>query len=249
MEHVDEADDLLVGVPDGGGHGGDVLAEPLPQGLEGGVVVGVVLVGLGDIEHPGQLALLAQLPGLLGAHAHAALGGADDDGGVGDLQGLDDLAGEVEVARGIQHIDLAAVVLHRSHRGGDGNLAANLLGVVITNGVAVDGASQPYGSAGQIQHALRQGGLSVATVSQQAYVADVLYGIAHNLFPLLTFGIAEQCGKLLLSIIHELERTYNKKFRKIAQNPPENQKSAGRKPALFPNIQGWVISLPSRGTV
>ena len=192
VEHVNEADDLLVRVPDGGHHGGDVLAEPLPQGLKGGVIVGVILVGLGDIEQPGllvglgdieqpgQLALLAQLPRLLGAHAHARLGGADDDGRVGHLEGLDHLAHEVEVARGVQHVDLTAVILNGGHRGGDGNLTAGLLGIVITNGVAVHGVAQPDGATGQIQHALGQGGLAVPAVAQQADVADILYGIAHN---------------------------------------------------------------------
>ena len=59
---------------------------------------------------PGQLALLAELPGLLRAHAHARLGGADDDGRVGHLQGLDDFAAESRSSRGVQHIDLTAVV-------------------------------------------------------------------------------------------------------------------------------------------
>ena len=59
VQHVNDADDLFVGVPDGGHHRGDVLAEALPQGIKGGVVIGVILVGFGDIEQPGQLALLA----------------------------------------------------------------------------------------------------------------------------------------------------------------------------------------------
>ena len=185
VEHVDDADDLFMLVPDGGHHGGDVLAEALPQGGEGGVIVGVVLVGLGDIEDAGEFPLLAVVPGLFGAHAHAGLGRADDDGGVGDADGLPHLAGKVEIAGGVQHVDLTATVLHRRHGQGDGDLAPDLLGIVVTNGIAVHGRTHTDGAAGQIQHALCQGGLSVAAMSQQADIADVLRGIAH-LFPLLT---------------------------------------------------------------
>ncbi len=129
--------------------------------------------------------------------------------GVRNLHGLHDLTGEVEVAGSVQHVDLTAIVLNGGHRGGDGNLAVDLFGIIITNGVSVGRIAQTGGTTGQKQHTLGQGGLSVATVSQQTDVADILYGIAHNLFPLLTFGIAEQHGKLLLSIIHESSVSYN----------------------------------------
>ena len=182
VEHVDDADHLLVLVPDGGDHGSHVLAEAVPQGLEGGVVVGVLLVGLGDIEDAGQLAGLAVFPRLFGAHAHAALGGADDDGGVGHPQGLHDLAGEVKIARCVQDIDLAALVLNGGHRSGQRNLTANLLGIEITDGISVGHLAQAVGPAGGIQHTLGQGSLSVSAVAQQTDVTDVLRGIAHSGF-------------------------------------------------------------------
>ena len=202
MEHVDDADDLLVLIPDGGHHRGDVLAKALPQGVECGVVVAVVLVGLGDIEHPGHGPVLTVLPGLLGAHAHAALGRADNNGRAGDLQALKDLAHKVEVARSVNDIDFAALILHRGHGEGDGNLALNLLGVIITNGVAVSGTSQPIGSAGQIQHTLCQGGLSVSTVAQQADIADVLCGIAHTCFLSLLFGVRIKNAAFGRTLLH-----------------------------------------------
>ena len=160
------------------------------RGGEGGVIVGVILVGLGDVEQAGQLAALAELPGLLSAHAHAALGGADDDGGVGGLHGLDDLAGEVEVTGSVQNVDFAAVIFHRSHGQGDGNLALGLFGIIVAHGIAIGDLAQSGSAAGQIQHTLCQGGLSVSAMPQQADITNVLRGIAHTLFPLLTFRVA-----------------------------------------------------------
>ena len=81
MQHVDDADDLLAVVPDGGDDGGNVLAEALAQRVERGVVVGVLLVGLGDVEQTGERVLLAIFPRLFRADAHAGLGQIIDGAG------------------------------------------------------------------------------------------------------------------------------------------------------------------------
>ena len=179
IQNIDDAGDPLVFVPDGHHDGGNLLAEALTQGLEGGVVVAVVLIGLGDIDEAGHVPLLAVLPRLLQSHGHAVLGGADDDGGVGGPQGLHHLAGEVESTRGVQHVDAAALILQGRHSGRKGNLPLGLLRIVITNGISVGAAAHPVDGTGDIQKALRQSGLATAAVTQQADVADVLYGIAH----------------------------------------------------------------------
>ena len=179
VEHVDDACDLLVLVPDGHHHGSDLVAEALTQGLEGGVVVGILLVGLGDVDKAGHVPLLAVLPRLLQAHGDTVLGGADDDGRVGHGQSLHHLAGKVKAARGVQHVDLTALVFQGGHGGGDGNLTLGLLGVVVTDGVAVHGLAHAVDGAGHIEQALCQSGLSASAVTQQADVANVLYRIAH----------------------------------------------------------------------
>ena len=179
VQHIDDAGDLLALVPDGHHQGGDLVAEPGPQGLEGGVVVAVVLVGLGDIDEAGHVPLLAVFPCLLQAHGHAVLGGADDDGGVGGPQGLDHLAGEVEGARRVQHVDAAPLVLQRRHSSGDGDLPLGLLRIIVADGVAVRAPAHAVDGTGHIQQALCQGGLAVSAVAQQTDVADVLYRIAH----------------------------------------------------------------------
>ena len=181
VQHVDQAGDPLVGVPDGDHQGSDLLAEALPQGLEGGVVVGVVLIGLGNIDKTGHIPLFAVLPRLLQANGDTVLGGADDDGGIRGPQSLHDLTGKIKGARGIQHIDPAALVLQGRHSGGKGDLALGLLGIVVADGVAVHHTAHAVQGAGHVKQALCQGGLTVSAVTQQADVADVLYRIAHVL--------------------------------------------------------------------
>ena len=102
-------------------------------------------------------------------------------------EGLHHLAGEVEAARGVQHIDLAALELYRSHSQGDGNLALDLLGVVVADGVAVGGLTHAVDGLGHVQQALSQGGLAAAAMSDEGHVADVLYRIAHSWFHSLSF--------------------------------------------------------------
>ena len=190
VQHVDEAGDLLVLIPDGHHQGGDLLAEALPQGVEGGVVVAVLLVGLGDVQEAGHIPLLAVFPRLFQAHGDAVLGGADDHGGVGGTKGLHHLAGKVKGARRIQHIDAAALVLQGRHGGGQGDLTLGLLGIIITDRIAVRAATHAVDGSGHKQQALRQGGLAAAAVAQQADIADVLYRIAHDTFHSLCYALA-----------------------------------------------------------
>ena len=175
VQHIDNAGNLLVLVPDGNHHRRDILAEALPEGVKGGVVVAVVLVGLGNVDEAGHIPLLAVFPCLLHAHGHAVLGGADNDSGVSGPEGLHDLAGKVERARRIQHIDAAALIIDGGHSRGQRNLTLDLFGIIITNGIAVRDSAHTVDGAGHKQQALCQRSLTAAAVTQQADVTDVLY--------------------------------------------------------------------------
>ena len=173
IEHVDNADGALVAVPDGGHHGGHGVAELLPQGLQGGGEVGVLFVLLGDVDDAGLLLVLQILPAALRAHAEPVLGGAHQHAHLGGPDAGLHLAGEVKVARRVQHVDLHALVVDGGHGQGDGDLALDFLRIVIANGVAVRGLAQAVGDAGDVQHALHQGGFPAAAVAQQADIANV----------------------------------------------------------------------------
>ena len=190
IQYVNDAGDPLVLVPDGDDQGGDLIAEALPERVEGSVIVGVLLVGFGDVEEPGHIPLLAVFPGLLQAHGDTVLGGADDDGRVRHLKGLHHLAGEVEAAGAVQDIDLGALVLQGGDCHRDGDLTADLLRVEIAGGVSICGPAHTVDCTGHIQQALRQGGFAAAAMAQQTDVANVLHRIAHDRFHSLYVGIA-----------------------------------------------------------
>ena len=151
VQHVDDAGDLLGSIPNGDDNGSDLVAVFFPEGFEGGVIVGVVLVYLGDVDETGHIPRFAVFPGFLKADGDAVLGGADQNGCVSGAEGFHGSAGKVKAAGGIQQIDLGVVVFQGDHGGGDGNIAADLLRVKITYGVAVGVAADPVDGTGHVE--------------------------------------------------------------------------------------------------
>jgi len=175
IQHIDDAGDLFVLVPDGHDNRGDVLAEPLTKGIKSSVVIAVILISLGNIDEAGHIPLFAVLPCLLHTYGHAVLGGADDDGGVGGPEGLHDLAGEIECARSIQYVDAAALVIDGRHSRGQRDLTLYFFRIIVAHGISVSDPALTLDGAGNEQQILCQRGLTAAAVTQQANVADVLY--------------------------------------------------------------------------
>ena len=111
----------------------------------------MILVHLGNVDEAGHIPLLAVLPGLFKANGDAVLGRADQNRGVRGPKGFHGSAGEIETAGGVQQIDLAVMILQGHHGGGDGDIAANLLGVVIADGVSVGIPANPVDGAGHVK--------------------------------------------------------------------------------------------------
>ena len=153
----------------------------------------MVLVHLGNVEHGGLAGVLHGLPGLLGAHGDAALGGQNDQAGVGHPQRLHNLTGKVKEAGVIQQVDLAALEFHGNQRRGNGILALDLFRIKVRNGIAVGDTAETVGTVGHKQHILCQHGLAVAAMSQQCNVADILRSVAHNV--MFSFPGAGYSGK------------------------------------------------------
>ena len=140
----------------------------------------MLLVELGDVEHGGKTGLGEILPALFGADADAALGGQADEARVSHAQGLHDLAGEVEVAGVVDHVDLALAVFNGNDRGRDGILSLLLFIIKVRNSGAVGTLAKAGDRLGGEQHALAQSGFAVAAVAKQADVANVIGSIAHS---------------------------------------------------------------------
>ena len=178
-QQVDNALGLAILIEQGNDKRCGRIAEGRAQAFICLVKISVLFVNLGDVKERGQFFLLHGLPCLFGADSAAVFGRNNNNAAVSDAQRLRDLALEVKITRSIDDIDDMALVLDRSQRRGNGNLALDLFGVKVADSVSVRYLAQAVGPAGQKQQALRQRGLSVATVSQQANIADFVNGICH----------------------------------------------------------------------
>jgi hypothetical protein len=166
----------------GGKHGAHHRAVLLLQGGEHRVIIAVLLVQLGDVEHGGLLGGLQIFPAALCADGQAVLGGADYESGLGGADGAQHLAHEVLIAGAVQNVYFAAAEFDGSERGGNGDLALDLLGVVIADGVAVGDLALAVDRADREQHALGKTGLAAVSVAHQGDVADVFGVVAHVSF-------------------------------------------------------------------
>ena len=179
-QQVNNADGLFA-VQDREYERNDRCAEHFAQAVKDIEIVGVFFIQLGDVEHRGQVGLGKVLPALFGADTDAALGGDADHAGVCNAQALHDLAGKVEVTGVIQHIDLALVIFDGNDGGRDRILSLLLFVVEVRNGRTVGALAQTGDRLGREQHAFAQRGFTIATMAQQADVANVIGSIAHSL--------------------------------------------------------------------
>ena len=85
----------------------------------------------------GQVQLIAELPDLLGAHLDPAGAAQHHDRGVGRVQAGHDLAEVVEVAGGVDQVDLGVEPLGVAEAEADGVLAFDFVGGVVGEGGAV----------------------------------------------------------------------------------------------------------------
>ena len=217
VQHVDDAGDLVAGVPDGNYHGSNLVAVLFPEGFKGGVVVGVILIHLGDVNKPGHIPLFTVFPGFFEANGDAVLGRAHQNGGVRSPQSLHHRAGEVKGAGSIQQVDAHVVIIQGNHRGGDGNVTADFLGIIVRNGVAVGIFAHTVNGTGHVKQALSQGGLAAAAVTEQTDVADGINGVHVVLTPFGKASLPSGRRHPNEDIIHERPGDCNVYFRQNAK--------------------------------
>ncbi len=151
-DQVDDAAELALRAErqlDGDGEAAEIL---LDAG-EGPVEAGVLPVQLVDDQRPRQFELLGERPHLLGLNLDAGDPVHQHQGGVGGHQrGPRVIDEDVEAGR-VQKVDFALVPLGEGQRGGDGDLALDLLVVEVGDGGALVHARQPVGGSRQEQDA------------------------------------------------------------------------------------------------
>ena len=171
--HADDVDDAgeAGAHTHGDGHGTDAVAEALLQALEREVEVSVVLVQAVDEQSASHGELLGREPQARGRGL--GTGGVDhEEDGLARAHRRVGVADEVRVAGGIEDVDARVTPRHGRDRGGNGEAARTLLGIVVKRGLGAGVTTQPGGLAREVQHRLGQHGLAHAAL---AHEDDVLY--------------------------------------------------------------------------
>ena len=172
IEHVDDAGNLAVCVPDGNDHGSDLIAVLLTQSVEGGIVVGVILVYLGNVDETGHVTIFTVFPCLLKADGNAVLGRANKDRCVSGAEAFHHSTGEIECTGSVDQVDLNTLVLQRHNGCGNGDITLDLLGIIIANGVAVGIFADTVNDTGHVEKTFCQSSFAAAAMAQQANVTD-----------------------------------------------------------------------------
>ena len=146
--------------------------------LRHGIRVGTGQVDLVQNRHDLQIVVQRQIAVRQRLRLNALAGVDDEDCALAGGQTAADLVLEVHMARGVDEVELVGLavvglVAHRDGAGLDGD-AALLLDVHVVQHLVGHGAL--VDAVGQLQHTVRQSGLAVVDVGNNAKVADVLAG-------------------------------------------------------------------------
>ena len=179
---VDNAGCIAVALENRDNNRSHRYAELLLQLVQRGVVIRILLVDLGDIEHTRHGAGFAALPCFFRADTRAGLAGRNNQRGFSHAQRAIDFAFKIEEARGVEQVDLAAVKLDRRDSRRDRKFAFDFLRVKVADCIAVRDLADTVGHSGDIEQAFDERGLAVAAVPHQTYVTDLVNRvIGHNL--------------------------------------------------------------------
>ena len=154
--------------------GQDPLAEGVARLRHDAVDVGAGVIDLGDDDHPwhGHVgALTPERPRLL---VDPLVRGDDEQRAVRSPEARSHLPHEVDVPRGVQQVDLHAVVHQRREREPDGASLTVLDLLEVAHGRAVLGAAGPVQHSGRHQQPLDEGGLPRTRRAHDQDVADRL---------------------------------------------------------------------------
>jgi hypothetical protein len=145
--------------------------EFLAEHLEGALKTGVLPVHFVDEDNARQILMIGVLPDQLGTHLNAGYGVHQHNTGIGHANRADDLAHKVQVAGGVEHVDLVLFPFAGDDRQIQRDVAANLLFVKVRDGGSLFNFSHAIGRTGVEQHRLGQRRLARAAMAQKHYIA------------------------------------------------------------------------------
>jgi len=146
----------------------------LAQLLQHVVEIGILSVEASDHDDPRRLRLLELIPNGLRADLHPCGRVDQDDRGIGHAQSGMTVAGKVGEPRGVEEVDLGAVVGERGEGHVDGDAALVLLGIGVEDARAVVHLAQTCRGADEMEQRLDERGLAGAAVTGDRDVADAL---------------------------------------------------------------------------
>jgi len=132
----------------------DVGAESVLERLERAEEVGALAVEHVDEHEPRQALVVGAVPQPLGVDLDAHDAVDDDDGGVHHAQGAERVGDEARLARRVDQVDLAPVVLERGDAGADRHLTLVLIILEVEHRAAVLDAAEPVDDPGLEQQRL-----------------------------------------------------------------------------------------------
>ena len=192
-QQVDDADEVVLGADRQLHHEG-LGAETLHDRVHGEVEVRAELVHLVDEADTGDVVLVRLAPHRLRLGLHALLAVEHGHGTVQHAQGALHLDREVDVAGGVDDVDLV-VLPEAGHRGGrDGDAALLLLLHPVGGRRAVVGLAQLVVDTRVEQDALGGGGLAGIDVGHDADVADLVQVGQHVLCHGVSLGRSGRVG-------------------------------------------------------
>ena len=149
----------------------------------------VLLVHQRDEDDARQVQLVEHFPGALGTDFHPAGPAHHHHGGVGGMQAGHDFAEVVEIARGVDEIDLSVHPLGVAEGEIDGVLSGDFVGGVVGEGRAVLDSAMAPAAAGHPGEGIDERRLSTGPVADERHVADGVGAIhLHGLHLLARVG-------------------------------------------------------------
>jgi hypothetical protein len=121
------------------------LAEGLLELVEGALERRPVAIELADDDRPGNALLGGSPPHQLGRYLDAVDGGDDEQGEVGGAQGGAGVAREVGIPGSVDQVDGVAVPLEGGDGQAEGDLALDLLRLVVEQGGPLVDRAEPVG--------------------------------------------------------------------------------------------------------
>ena len=172
VQEIDRRFELLV-LSDGNMERDDPDAVGLSELLQDPVKVGVLAIEAADYQDPRGSSFFELRPDRLRPDLNAGRGVHKHDRGVGDAKGSVLVASEVRIARGVDEIDLRALVRERGEGHVDGDVPLLLLGIRVQDAGAVIDLAEASRRPDRVEEGLDEARLTRSSMADDGHISDL----------------------------------------------------------------------------